>query len=104
MEFLSIWDQCAIQTIYKTQLFLQDLLLGDHCCIDIMGATQFHTPRANWDKRCCSNPNGPVVPIPEDLSQPDAKMIDKQIERMPTLKEVRFGLEESRIYSGLQLS
>ena len=67
---------------------LQDLLLGDHCCVDIMGATQFKTPRANWDKRCCSNPKGPVVELANDLSPQDAKKIDKQIERMPHLKQV----------------
>ena len=74
----------------KTSFLFQDLLLGDHCCIDIMGATQFRTPRANWDKRCCSNPKGPVVPIPQDLSVEDAKKIDKQIARMGqgNLKEV----------------
>ena len=69
-------------------LSLQDLLLGDHCCVDIMGATQFKTPRANWDKRCCSNPKGPVVELANDLSPQDAKKIDKQIERMPHLKQV----------------
>ena len=47
-----------------------------------MGATQFRTPRANWDKRCCSNSRGPVVPIPQDLSDQDANKIDKQIARM----------------------
>ena len=69
-------------------IILQDLLLGDHCCVDIMGATQFKTPRANWDKRCCSNPKGPVVELANDLSPQDAKKIDKQIERMPHLKQV----------------
>ena len=54
-----------------------------------MGATQFRTPRANWDKRCCSNPRGPVVPIPQDLNVEDANKIDKQIARMPQMKEVK---------------
>ena len=53
-----------------------------------MGATQFRTPRANWDKRCCSNSLGPVVPIPTDLNEEDAKKIDNQIARMDNLKQV----------------
>ena len=72
-----------------TYLFvLQDLLLGEHCCLDIMGSTQFKTPRANWDKRCCSNSRGPVVEIPDDVSEEDANKINKQIARMPNLKQV----------------
>ena len=90
---LALASKANLSSSLKTsfRLFLlQDLLLGDHCCIDILGATQFRTPRANWDKRCCSNPKGPVVPIPQDLSVEDAKKIDKQIARMGqgNLKEV----------------
>ena len=53
-----------------------------------MGSTQFKTPRANWDKRCCSNSRGPVVEIPDDVSVEDANKINKQIARMPNLKQV----------------
>ena len=53
-----------------------------------MGSTQFKTPRANWDKRCCSNSRGPVVEIPDDVSEEDANKINKQIARMPNLKQV----------------
>ena len=81
---LLIW-QHFITFVY---FYFQDLLLGDFCCVDIMGSTQFHTSRANWDKRCCSNAKGPVVPIPADLSEQDVKKIDKQIGRMPDLKQV----------------
>ena len=79
-------------------IILQDLLVGDRCCIDIMGATQFRTPRANWDKKCCSNPRGAVVPIPADLSEADAKKIDKQIERMAPLKQVILALRQTLIW------
>ena len=68
--------------------FFQDLLLGDNCCINIMGATQFYSSKANWDKKCCSNPLGPVVPIPDNLSQNDTRKINQQIGRMQDLKEV----------------
>ena len=68
--------------------FFQDLLLGKHCCIDMMGATKFMTPRANWDKRCCSNERGPVVPPPRDLSPKDKEKINKQIPRMQNLQSV----------------
>ena len=80
--------QKSIPNLPSYLFVLQDLLLGDHCCLDIMGSTQFNTPRANWDKRCCSNSRGPVVEIPDDVSEEDANKINKQIARMPNLKQV----------------
>ena len=67
---------------------LQDLHLGEFCCIDIMGATQFKTSRPNWDKKCCSNQRGPFVEVPEGLEQKKMTQLDAQIGRMPELKEV----------------
>ena len=80
--------QKSIPNLPSYLFVLQDLLLGDHCCLDIMGSTQFSTLRANWDKRCCSNSRGPVVEIPDDVSEEDANKINKQIARMPNLKQV----------------
>ena len=37
--------------------------MGESCCIDLMGATQFTTSRTNWDKQCCDNQRGPFVEV-----------------------------------------
>ena len=62
--------------------------MGEFCCIDIMGATQFMTSRANWDKKCCSNQRGPFVEVPKGLDRKKMTQLDAQIGRMTTLKEV----------------
>ena len=67
---------------------MQDLLLGDSCCIDIMGATEFRSNRGQWNKMCCSNPRGPFVQPPKDLANSEMGKLDKQIGKMGALKEV----------------
>lgn len=69
-------------------VFFQDLLTGSHCCLDIMGSTKFKTSQANWDKKCCDNEKGPAIPPPRNITAENKVKINKQIERMPTLKSV----------------
>ena len=66
----------------------QELFLGDRCCMDLMGATQFNTSRPNWDKRCCSNPRGSFVQPPADIDDSQVKQLNTQIGRMPALSNV----------------
>jgi len=65
----------------------QDLLTGTACCIDIMGATKFESPQANWNKKCCSNDKAPYTVIPRNISDEDKTKIDNQIGRMVNLKQ-----------------
>ena len=65
------------------------MLTGDHCCLDISGAIGgWKDSQPNWEKRCCSNERGTVIPPPKDISDKDIKTLNKQIGRMPALKEV----------------
>ncbi|QQP39117.1 Uncharacterized protein FKW44_019899, partial [Caligus rogercresseyi] len=65
-----------------------DLLLGEFCCIDVSGATEFQTSKPNWNKICCDNSKGaPIVQIPSDISDEDLIKIDKQISRMGPLQK-----------------
>lgn len=66
----------------------QDMLTGDHCCIDLSGAIGgWKVSQSNWEKRCCSNERGPVIPPPDSISPNDIKKVNTQIGRMPLLKE-----------------
>ncbi|CAB4066858.1 unnamed protein product [Lepeophtheirus salmonis] len=66
----------------------KDLLLGELCCVNIMGALAFETSTPNWNKVCCDNNLGsPIVQIPQDISDEDLQKIDHQISRMGVLKE-----------------
>eukprot|EP00096_Caligus_rogercresseyi_P004759 TRINITY_DN1920_c0_g2_i1.p1 TRINITY_DN1920_c0_g2~~TRINITY_DN1920_c0_g2_i1.p1 ORF type:complete len:293 (-),score=68.15 TRINITY_DN1920_c0_g2_i1:467-1345(-) len=66
----------------------KDLLLGEFCCIDVSGATEFQTSKPNWNKICCDNSKGaPIVQIPSDISDEDLIKIDKQISRMGPLQK-----------------
>ncbi len=74
---------------YFCYFIIQDLLLGETCCIDVMNSLNFTTPRPNWEKICCDNPRGAVVPPPKDLDDQQIGKISKQIERMPHMDEVK---------------
>lgn len=65
------------------------MLIGDRCCIDLMGSTKFYSSRPNWEKICCSNPRGAYVHPPKDISATDVAKLDNQLRRMPSLVAVR---------------
>jgi len=56
--------------------FCVDLLLGSHCCFDLSGGLEgWNSGKAEWGKKCCSNPDSPVIP-------PAANISESQIEKL----------------------
>ncbi len=91
------------------------MLLGDHCCVDLMGSTRSVKDKrqkmGEWEKRCCDNSlgkyliftltkqqhifnfvifyySGPVLQPLANLSNADINRINGQITRMPGMEEV----------------
>ena len=69
--------------------------------MDIMGATEFNSTRANWDKKCCDNQRGPVIAPPRDLAPEKKVKVDNQIKRMRELKTVSLSYISHKVTSVL---
>jgi hypothetical protein len=60
--------------------FCVDLLLGPRCCFDISGALQgWNSSKAEWGKKCCSNPDNPVIPPPANISESDIIDLNRRV-------------------------
>ena len=56
--------------------------------MDLMGSAQFRTPKPQWEKLCCSNPRGPFIQPPTNITDEEVGKISDQINRIPELTEV----------------
>ena len=56
--------------------------------MDLMGSAQFRTPKPQWEKLCCSNPKGPYIQPPKNITDEEIDNISNQITRLPDLTEV----------------
>jgi len=62
--------------------FCVDLLLGTHCCFDLSGGLQgWSSGKAEWGKKCCSNPDSPVITPPANLSESQIEKLNLRVEK-----------------------
>jgi len=60
--------------------FCVDLLLGSHCCFDLSGGLQgWNSGKAEWGKKCCSNPDSPVIPPPANMTESDIEKLNLRV-------------------------